>query len=371
MRRCRQYLTVAALGAFAVGTASAQVAPAEPSFEPDGAVQIPSFRLPPSPFMSEEAVELQKSLHERLAPRPMPPAPPDEISPIDLMRQGAEAVFAPSAVEMLRHYPADVTEQRMGGVRVRIITPKTGKIDPNRVLINLHGGGFNTCAEACPLMESLPIATLAGLRVVSIDYRMAPEHVFPAASEDVESVYRELLKTYKPTAIGMYGCSAGGALSAQAAAWLPAKGLPQFGAVGIFGSGAMRADGGDSVHFGKLADGLWRAPTFIDRPESQPARPTPPIRAYFAGANTSDPMVSPAADSGVLSKFPPALLITGTRAADLSPAVVTHSRLLNAGVDSQLIVGEGMGHCYIYEAQLPESQFAYRMIAKFFKEALR
>jgi hypothetical protein len=65
MRKCSQYFTFATIGALVVGTAIAQVAPAEPSFEPDGAVQIPSFRLPPSPFMSEEAVALQKSLHVR------------------------------------------------------------------------------------------------------------------------------------------------------------------------------------------------------------------------------------------------------------------------------------------------------------------
>src|SRR6185436_18208567 len=96
---------------------------------------------------------------------------------------------------------------------------------------------------------------------------------FPAASEDVSAVYRELLKSYKPQQIGIYGCSAGGALSAQVAAWLPAHGLPP-----------------------------------------QPAR------SYFDGVDMSDPMVSPALHLGVLAKFPPTLLITGTRAMDLSPA---------------------------------------------------
>lgn len=370
-RKFSKYLAAVTLAAIAGGTAIGQGAPAEPSFEPDGSVRLPPFTLPLSPYVSDEAVALQKSLHERVAPRPAPPPAPPGVDPIAVMRRGAEMVFAPRAAEMLRQYPAEVTEQRIGGVRVKVITPRVDKLDNTRVLINVHGGGFNTCAEACSLMESLPIAFMAGMKAISIDYRMAPEHVFPAASQDVEAVYRELLKSYRPTAIGMYGCSAGGALSAQSAAWLPAKGLPQFGAVGIFGSGAIREEGGDSVHFARYADGLWRTPRFIRAPGSALPPAAPPIRSYFHGVSSSDPMVSPAVDQAVLRKFPPALIITGTRAADMSPAVVTHSRLLEAGVKSQLIVGEGMGHCYIYEAQLAESQFAYRQIAKFFRDNLR
>lgn len=353
-----------------LGAASAQDSVPEPAFEADGSVRVPAFVLPASSYFSPEALALQKSLQARLAPREAPPAPPPGTSAIAILRGGAEAVFAPLAADMMKRYPADVVEQRMGGVRIRMITPKGVKVDPARVLINVHGGGFNACADACGLMESLPIAALSGFKVVTIDYRMAPEHVFPAASEDVAAVYRELLKTYKPRGIGMYGCSAGGILSAQAAAWLPAKGLPQLGAIGVFGSGALRGEGGDSVSIAGVIDGLWRAPRFVRRAGAQ----TPvsaPIRSYFEGANLSDPLVSPAVDPAVLAKFPPTLLITGTRAADMSPAVVTHSRLLDAGVQSQLIVGEGMGHCYIYHAQLPETQAAYRAIARFFRSNLR
>jgi epsilon-lactone hydrolase len=369
-RNLLRCVLLAAVAGLASGAAIAQVAPSEPVFEADGGVRLPAFTLPPSPHMSQEALELQKSLHARLAPRSAPQAGAG-ADPIATMRQGAEAVFAPRAAEMMRRYPADVEEQRLGGVKVRVFTPKGVKVDPRRVLINVHGGGFNTCSGACPAMESLPIASLTGFKVVSIDYRMAPEHVFPAASEDVEAVYRVLLKSYKAGAIGMFGCSAGGALSAQSAAWLPSRGLPQLGAIGIFGSGAVRGTGGDSAHFARLADGLWRAPAYI-RTQGAPSSPPPaPIRSYFEGSDMANPLISPASNPAVLAKFPPTLLITGTRAADMSPAIVTHSRLLDAGVKSQLIVGEGMGHCYIYEPQLPESQFAYRAAAKFFKDNLR
>ena len=124
-----------------------------------------------------------------------------------------------------------------------------------RVLINLHGGAFQTCWESCSMLESAPIASLSGYQVVSVNYRMAPEAAHPAAVEDVAKVYAELLKSHEAKHVGIYGCSAGGALTAQAAAWLPAHNLPQAGAIGIFGAGGVRFSAGDSAYFArKLMD---------------------------------------------------------------------------------------------------------------------
>ena len=83
-----------------------------------------------------------------------------------------------------------------------------------------------------------------------------------------------------------------------------------------------------------------------------------------------DPLVSPMLHLDVLAKFPPTLVITGTRAMDLSPAVYTHSQLVKAGAPAELIVAEGMSHCYMYSAQLPEAQDAYRTIVNFFRKNL-
>ena len=78
------------------------------------------------------------------------------------------------------------------------------------MLINLHGGAFNVCWDSCSLIESLPIASLGGYKVVSVDHLMAPEFKHPAGVEDIASVYRALLKSYKSRHIGIFGCSAGG-----------------------------------------------------------------------------------------------------------------------------------------------------------------
>lgn len=364
-------ITKAAIGSALLASAAVALAQAPawmPKFAPDGTVHVPAFDLPPSPLASKEAAEAQKARATMKMPEAITSVTttsPTTLPDIATQRRGLEAYLAPQVKEMLTRYPVDIVEQRFGGVRTRVVTPKGSKVDPRRVLINLHGGAFNTCVDACAFMESAPIASVGGFKVITVDYRQGPEHVFPAASEDVATVYRELLKSYKPRQIGIYGCSAGGSLSGQAAAWLPAHGLPQAGAIGIFGAGAVRFFAGDSAHIAARIDGSFPPPPPPGAPSAIPG-----IRSYFAGANMDDPMVSPAMHPAVLAKFPPTLVITGTRAMDMSPAVVTHSRLIDAGVPGDLIVAEGMGHCYIMQSQLPEAQSAYRAIVKFFRAHL-
>ena len=348
-------LLVAAAGAPAGDGSDA----AKPVYGADGTVHVPAFDLPPSAYMSREAVDL---LRHRAGPaRPATP----QMKDIARERLAMEQMLAPVLQAMRGRFAVDVVEQPIAGVRTRIVTPKGGATDRTRVLINLHGGGFHHCADGCALLESIPIAALGGWKVVTVDYREGPEAVFPAASEDVAAVYRALLARYKPSQIGIYGCSAGGSLSGQVAAWLPAHGLPQAGAIGIFGAGGVRDVPGDSSYLAAYVEGSFAPP-----PGAKGAPPPAPYRSYFAGADLRDPMVSPALHPDVLKKFPPTLIITGTRAPDLSAAVYTHSQLIKAGVPGDLIVGEGMSHCYIMMPQLPEAQDAWAAIVKFFRDHL-
>jgi epsilon-lactone hydrolase len=144
-----------------------------------------------------------------------------------------------------------MTAQQIGGVNTEVFVPEDGIARKNqrRVLINVHGGGFEGGSRTISHIESVPISSVGRIKVVSIDYRMGLEYAFPAASEDVESVYRELLKTYKAKNIGIYGCSAGGALTAQSVSWFENKDLALPGAVGMFCYGAPQ----DLTPFSALA----------------------------------------------------------------------------------------------------------------------
>lgn len=333
---------------------------AAPTFLPDGTVQVPAFDLPPSGYLSKEAVDFQKMVMRAQASGAM--GRPDPNRPIAEARAGMERQLGFLVGFMRKRYPANVAEETIGGVKTRVFTPQDGKVDPKRILINLHGGAFSMCAEACAYLESLPMASLGGFKVVSVDYRQAPEHTHPAASEDVAAVYKELLKSYKPSQIGIYGCSAGGALSGMMAAWLPAHGLPQAGAIGIFGAGAGRFQVGDSAYTAAYISGG-------EPPRAGVAPRMGSGRSYFDGVNMDDPMVSPNVHPDVLAKFPPTLVITGGRAFDMSPAIFTHSQLLKAGVEADLIVAEALGHCYIYQP-MPEAYDAHKATVNFFRKHL-
>jgi acetyl esterase/lipase len=337
----------------------AEEAAKRPTFDASGTVQVPTFELPASELSSQEAQQFMKMRAQM--PRELPTMEPD----IAKSRKALDAMLSRQVAGVLKMYPVDTAEQTISGVPVRIVTPKDKKVYADRVLINLHGGAFNTCWDSCSMLESAPIAVSGGYKVVSVNYRMAPEAVHPAGVEDVAKVYRELLKNYQAKHIGIYGCSAGGALTAQSAAWLPAHDLPQAGAVGIFGAGGVRFGSGDSAYIAGYIDGSFPPP-------AKPGTPNLDMtRGYFAKADMADPIISPALHQDVLKKFPPTLIITGTRAMDMSPAIVTNSKLLKAGINSTLIVGEAMGHCYIYTPQLPESQDAYAAIINFFDTNLK
>ncbi|HEY6180873.1 MAG TPA: alpha/beta hydrolase fold domain-containing protein, partial [Terriglobales bacterium] len=255
-------------------------------------------------------------------------------------------------------------DQKIGGVHVYDYTPKNGIATKNksRILINLHGGGFSGCWPGCAELESIPVSALGQIEVVSVDYRQGPDHKFPAASEDVASVYQELLKSYKPKNIGIYGCSAGGMQTALSVAWFQTHNLPAPGAIGIFCAGAGGVFGGDALYTaGPLG-------------ETRMAPPSPPTSrvplGYFSDANPDDPMVAPVKSPQVLAKFPPTLVITATRGFELSAALYTHEQLVKAGVDTELHVWEGLFHGFFYNADVPESRDAFNVMVKFFDRHL-
>ncbi len=219
-------------------------------------------------------------------------------------------------------------------------------------------------------MESIPIASLGRIKVITVDYRQSPDHHFPAASEDVASVYRALLKDYPPASIGIYGCSVGGILTAESVAWFRAHGLPRPGAVGIFGGGGLAAMPGDSYYLGDAVGGFG-----VSYPAHAPVSHDL-VLPYFdsVGVTLLDPLVSPARDPQVLAGFPPSLLISGTRDAQLSNTVYSHAQLVKAGVDAELHVWEGAPHCWfaqpVVNPKEPETREAWDVIVKFFDAKL-
>lgn len=327
--------------------------PAKVIVDADGTVEVPAQAVPISSFLSPEA---KAYVTQHLKDMQDPEVLKQDAGVPRFMKPYLEHDYATFAVEK--------KDGKIGGVHSYTYTPKQGVSPRNkdRVLINLHGGGFSGCWPGCAELESIPVSALGQIEVISVDYREGPDHKFPAASEDVANVYRELLKTHKPEDIGIFGCSAGGMQTAMSVAWFQTHSLPRPGAIGIFCASAGGIFGGDATY---TAMPLGEAR--IIPPGPPPKRP--PL-GYFSDADMKDPMVSPVDSPEVLAKFPPTLVITGTRGFEVSAALYTHEQLVKAGVDAELHAWEGLFHGFFYNTEVPESKDALNVIIKFFDRHL-
>jgi acetyl esterase/lipase len=286
---------------------------------------------------------------------------PPLSAPIAQSRDFYDRLNSARAARMEKLYPVTTHRETIGGVGTDVVLPAQGMATNNRhrVLINLHGGAFLWGAHSGGLVESIPIASLGRIKVISVDYRQGPEHVFPAASEDVEAVYRALLKQYPAKNIGIYGCSAGGVLTGEAVARIISKKLPVPGAIGTF-CGSISEMGGDSTYVAPVLNG-----------EPSPTRPLRLVDLpYFKGASASDPQVFPTSSPALLAKFPPTLLISGTRDFTMSAVLRSHALLTAAGVDAELHVWDGMWHSFFSDPDMPESREAYAVMVGFFERKL-
>jgi monoterpene epsilon-lactone hydrolase len=330
-----------------------------PPVKDDGTITVPSFDLPFSSFASHEAAE---SFVHRLR------SPMSIVPDITKMRQITDERFRPELAKAKALYPGTSTKSMMGGVPVETFVPAAGIAPKNkdRVLIEVHGGGFTTGGGGVAgALESVPIASVARIKVVAVDYRLGPEHHFPAASEDLAAVYRELLKTYRPENIGIYGCSAGGMLSAESIPWFLQEKLPLPGAIGVICASLHTFNEGDSA---QLQPRLGSVIPLIPPPKLQDSFGS--RDAYFAGTSVKNPLAVPGASKEVMKAFPPTLFLTGTRAPEMSAAAHSHLQLKQLGVKSELLLFDGMDHGFYAEPALPESQIAYRLVAQFFAENL-
>jgi monoterpene epsilon-lactone hydrolase len=302
------------------------------------------------PVPDDVSPDAQKALSE---PRS------DIQEPYDLAKDRAQGDdWQTSGGEQIRKvYPVNITKVAIAGVPTLIVTPPTiPAAKQNRVLINIHGGGFT--ADWGSQIESIPIANLTQTKVVAVLYRLAPENPFPAGMDDIVAVYKELLKTYKPQNIGIYGTSAGAILTAEVAARIRQLGLPMPAALGIFSGGGDFSKFGDS----SFMYGLWGLSGPFYRWTGK--RDT----EYSGATDLKDPILSPIYSD--LKGCPPTLFLTSSRDMLFSNTVNLHRAYVHAGVNAQLVVFDGLTHAFWNEWELPEAKEAYGLITGFFNQQL-
>jgi epsilon-lactone hydrolase len=240
----------------------------------DGTVHVPAMAVPVSPYLSPEGkLWVIEHLHQNQSP--------------ELQRRvDGNPIYLQRYVARTRElFPTQFKDTTIGGVQVYDYTPDEGVSErsKNRVLIELHAGAFHEGWPVCAELQSMPIASLGHIRVVAVNYSKAPEHKFPATSEDVARVYKELLKTYPAENIGIFGCSGGGQLAAMATAWFQVHDLPRPGAIGIYSAGAMPNGPGDGAYTA-AAIGEAMPPPQPPSGQGQGRRPA----GYLEGADRRD-----------------------------------------------------------------------------------
>lgn len=245
----------------------------------------------------------------------------------------------------------------IGGVAAYRVMPNDGARPPHEdhLFLYIHGGAYVFGGGAAAVPEAVVISAFAGIPAVAVDYRMPPDHPFPAAVDDVVAVYRKLLEDHTPAQIAIGGTSAGGGLSLAAIHQFKALELPVPGAVYLGTPWADLTDTSDSLH---TLEGIDRILVTYDGMLASAAK------LYAAGTSLTDPLISPV--YGDFTGFPPTYLVTGTRDMLLSDTARVHRKLKAAGVVADLNVYEGLSHAeYAMLIGSPANQQTYGELAQF------
>ncbi len=283
------------------------------------------------------------------------PASAEEWKALQVQQDGQMAARANALQQQL---PVTVEETKISNVTVRIVSPDAIPAEKQgKVLVNLHGGGYAFNAGVAGLASPLLVANLGRYKIYAVDYRMPPDHPFPAAIEDAVAVYTELLKTYKPSDIVIYGTSAGGGLVAATTLAIRDRGLPLPAAVAMNTPWSDLSRTGDSY---TTLEGL--DPLLITYDGVLGAA----AKMYAGQQDIKNPLISPIY-ADYTKGFPPSILITGTRDLFLSNTVRLHRKLRDAGAETELLVFEGMWHGFF---GVPEMYVALDDFVKFFDKHL-
>jgi acetyl esterase len=285
----------------------------------------------------------------------LPAPPPGPLNP-EAMRAGEESMIAPVADRLPLHSVEDTTA---GEVPVRVYTPFGAAADG--VLVYFHGGAFFLGSLETHDHVARCLAKESGLRVVSVGYRRAPEHAFPAGLDDCYAAVRWAAETLgrDGTTLAVAGDSSGGTFAAAVA--------------------AMARDDG----FGRVTHQILFYPSLdldfdVDRYASLRENAVgygletaglKPFNAFYldSGADPADPLVSPIKRAD-LTGLPPALIVTAEYDPLRDEGELYGRRLKEAGVDATVSRYAGAGHGFAQNfSWIPEYHRVFEETAAFLK----
>ncbi|MEV5650028.1 alpha/beta hydrolase [Nocardia sp. NPDC052254] len=282
-------------------------------------------------------------------PRPTEPRTVAEI------RDGFRALMSGMAV------PAGIRTRTIPlGTRPAVLVEPPGPARAATILY-FHGGGFVYGSPETAMSLTGNLVSRTGFRALSVDYRLAPEHPFPAAVEDTLDAYRALLDSGEPpSAVAFAGDSAGGGLAVTTCLAARDAGLPLPAAIVAFSPGLDMTRTGASMVSKAGIDPLFTRAS-LDHTGAM----------YLAGQDPSQPLLSPAVLAD-LTGFPPMLLQVGTNELLLDDSTRLAARARAAEVDVVLDVTAGVPHVFqCFTGILDEADEALDRAAQFLGQRLR
>ena len=295
------------------------------SFEP---VRLSARDIPPPTTISDQA----RALLSEGALGPAPGWPPaSDLAAWRVAISESTALWEEVAAGVLAASPSRVETQSIGGVTCHVgMPPRLDGLARSPLYLFIHGGAFVFGGGPYAKAQAATQADRLGVATVSVDYRMPPDHPFPAAPEDCFAVYKALIETHDPARMVVGGSSAGGNLAAALMLMIRDRGLPMPAALVLLTPEVDLTEAGDSFQTNVLLDVSLKGT--LENPNA----------LYAAGHDLTDPYLSPL--HGDLGGFPPTLVQTGTRDILLSNSVLIHRKLRQAGVEADLHVWEAMPH---------------------------
>ncbi len=251
----------------------------------------------------------------------------------------------------------DVSSQPVdaGGINGEWFDPDGG--DKDRVLLYLHGGGYliGSVQSHRAMIERITKAT--GARVLAINYRLAPEHPYPAAVDDGVAVYRWLLaQGYAANRISIAGDSAGGGLTIAVLVALRDAGEAMPGCAVPISPWTDMECSGDSIQSRAAVDPMVQKEILLEMGG-----------VYLNGADPKDPLASPL--NADFSGLPPLLIQVGDAEVLLDDSTRLEAKMKAAGVDVKVEVWGEMVHVWhLFAPMLDKGQEAIDGLGAFVKE---
>lgn len=297
-----------------------------------------------------------RSIIESTLPQPIPGELTSEVA--EIIRNSRQGDRDAANERLKEALLSSVEELTLHGVPVLLLTPKNLNAEQSaKAAIYIHGGGY-VLGTAFDSMAA-QMADEMGIKIYSIEYRLAPEDPYPAGLDDCVAAYREILKRHAADDLVMFGVSAGGGMTLATILRARDEGLPMPAAAGLVTPWCELSHTGDAYLFNDGRDPILTWNGQLDKMAA----------AYAGKTDAKDPLVSPV--YGDYSKgFPPSFISTGTRDLLMSDCVRLHQNMRQAGVQVDLAVWEGLWHAF-QMFPIPEGELARKDLAAFLTGKLK